>query len=50
VYATSLLDHLTDSTLPKHPSTETAAVIVPLAVAAAAIALTGRWLKTTEVA
>lgn len=50
IYATSLLDHLTDSGLPKHPSTETAAVIVPLVVAAVAIALTGRWLKTTEVA
>lgn len=50
IYSTSLLNHMTDTGLPKHPAGPVASVVVPIIVAVAAIALTGRWLKTTEVA
>ena len=50
VYARSLLEHIADGPLPKHGSTTTAAVIWPALVAVAAVAITARWLQTTEVA
>lgn len=50
VYSTSLLNHIADLKLPKHAAGPIASFVVPLLVAAGAIALTGRWLKTTEVA
>ncbi len=50
VYATSLLDHIANLKGPRHGAGPIASFVVPLAVAAIAIALTGRWLKTTEVA
>ncbi len=50
VYSTSLLNHMSDTELPKNHAGTAASVIVPIVVAAGAVALTGRWLKTTEVA
>lgn len=50
VYSTSLLDHIADLKGPKHGASLVASFVVPVLVAAVAIVLTGRWLKTTEVA
>jgi ABC-2 type transport system permease protein len=50
VYATSLLNHMSDTGLPKHPAGPIASVVVPVLVAIAGVVLTARWLKTTEVA
>jgi ABC-2 type transport system permease protein len=50
VYARSLLQHISDGELPNHASTTTAAVIWPVIVAIAGMAITARWLQTTEVA
>ena len=50
VYARSILHHLTDTELPKHFSSTSAGVVVPIVFALVAIYATGRWLKTTEVA
>ncbi len=50
VYSTSLLNHIADLEAPKHGAGPVASFAVPTIVALVAIALTGRWLKTTEVA
>jgi ABC-2 type transport system permease protein len=50
IYARSLLEHLADGPLPKYGATSAAAVIWPVCVAIVAVALTARWLQTTEVA
>ncbi|MBA2608269.1 MAG: hypothetical protein H0U92_04995 [Actinobacteria bacterium] len=50
VYANSLLKHISDLELPKNPAGPVASVVVPVIVAVGAVALTARWLKTTEVA
>ncbi len=50
IYARSLLEHIADGPLPRYASTEFAAVLWPIVVAVVAVALTARWLQTTEVA
>lgn len=50
VYSSSLLAHISGSEVPKHGSGPVASFVVPIAFAAIAIAVTARWLKTTEVA
>ena len=50
VYSTSLLHHIAGLEKVKHGAGPIAAFVAPLVVAVIAIALTGRWLKTTEVA
>ncbi|MDP1793313.1 MAG: hypothetical protein Q8K63_04165 [Acidimicrobiales bacterium] len=50
VYANSLLNHIADLEGPKHGAGPLASFLVPTIVALVAIALTARWLKTTEVA
>lgn len=50
VYSSSLLSHISGSEVPKHGSGPIASFVAPVLFAAIAIALTGRWLKTTEVA
>jgi len=50
VYSRSLFAHIADGKLPRHAATTTAALIWPPIVAIAAVALTARWLQTTEVA
>jgi len=50
VYASSLLRHITDTKLPRNPSGSTASFVMPVIFAAIAIAITARWLRTTEVA
>jgi ABC-2 type transport system permease protein len=49
-YARSLLQHIADGELPSHGSTVTAAIIWPVIAAIVAVAITARWLHTTEVA
>jgi ABC-2 type transport system permease protein len=50
IYARSLLDHVAGVKGPKHGFSTPVAIVVPIVFAAAAIAMTARWLKTTEVA
>jgi len=50
IYARSLLQHIAGGELPNHGSTVTAAVIWPVIAAVVAVAVTARWLHTTEVA
>lgn len=50
VYSTSLMNHLADLDPPRHGAGPVASFVVPTVVALGAIVLTGRWLKSTEVA
>jgi ABC-2 type transport system permease protein len=50
VYSRSLFERMLEGPLPHHAAGPVAAFVVPVLVALAAIALTARWLHTTEVA
>lgn len=50
IHSRTVLARLAESELPTNPSAKLTAFLVPIVVAVVAIALTARWLKTTEVA